>query len=93
MLHLLAFAPDNENLLRHAIQRICAGDAVVLLEAGKVFACNPKKFALLADAAAPLHFYLLGDGDIATGLDIVKIDSVALVALTETHDASLSWYP
>ena len=93
MLHLLALAPDNENLLTQAIQRMGAGDNVVLFEAGKAFACDQKHFALRVDAAPPLRFYLLGDRNIGSGQDIVRIDSAALVALTEKHDASLSWYP
>ncbi len=93
MLHLLAFPPDHNILLAQALQTMNSGDDVVLLDAGTQFAQSATALAKILAAAPNLTLHLLGQDAIADGVDVHRIDSNGLVALTEKHDASLSWYP
>lgn len=99
MLHLVALPPDNTKILSEALKRIDAGDDVVLLEQAQGFATSLEKFSplseliALSDTSAPINLFLLGDGEITPQLPIKRIDYLQLVALTEMHTASLSWYP
>lgn len=93
MLHLLAFSPDEQALLEQATLSMNEEDAVVLLEAGQAFARSTSTLAQLTSLAPGIRLYLLGDAGIAEDLAVERIDSAGLVALTEQHDASQSWYP
>lgn len=99
MLHLVAFPPNNTQRLRQALQRIDAGDDVVLLELAQEFATSLEHFSVLSESIAvnapstTVNFFLLGDENIASQLPVARIDYSQLIALTEKHAASLSWYP
>lgn len=87
MLHLIGFAPDNHALLARVAALISAGDEVVLLDDGLGFARDSTTLDSLQQTLG-VPVYCCGNDKLAGH----HIDYAALVRLTETHPACLSWY-
>lgn len=88
MLHLLALPPEETALLAQALRLIRPDDAVVFLDAG---------LSLLEDDALLVQLrqcdcYVWGDTSSGTSA-FPCIDAEGVVALSEQHPTSLSWYP
>ena len=87
MLHLIGFAPDNHALLARVAALVSTGDDIVLLDDGLGFARGKTMLdSLTQTLGVPVYCCSL------EALTDNNIDYAGLVALTEKHQASLSWY-
>lgn len=92
MLHLFAFAPTDETLLKQALTLVGRGDDVVLLEQAALFTRDSHAFAPLAHLAGEATLYLLSDASPADGLPVQQLTVDNLVTLSERQPCSVSWY-
>lgn len=89
MLHLLAFPGARTDLLTLLQHCLAEGDDVVLLDEGLQWLTNEQVLLQLTATGARLHA-LGGQSDKSCATDI---DYPGLIALSEQHPASSSWYP
>lgn len=87
MLHLIGFAPDNHALLARVAALVSAGDDVVLLDDGLGFARDKTTLDSLTQTLGAQVYCCSEEKPVGN-----HIDYAGLVALTEKHQASLSWY-
>lgn len=95
MLHLIAL-PHNDPRLYSAIKLISAEDDIVLLDHGVDLASSVDKLTPLTSTINANVHLLVPSAKLspnANNLPLTYIDATKLLALTEKHAASVSWYP
>lgn len=89
MLHLLAFPADRQDLLTLLLQCLGEHDEVVLIDEGLQWLSNSQTLGQLANSGARLHAL----GPVSQDDCVTRIDYPKLIAISDRHPASSSWYP
>lgn len=89
MLHLLAFPAERSDLLTLLLQCLGEGDDVVLLDEGLQWLPRGQALQQLQASGARLYALDSTSGEAC----IARIDYPELIAISERHPASSSWYP
>lgn len=89
MLHLLAFPADRQDLLTLLLQCLGEHDEVVLIDEGLQWLDNRQALGQLANSGARLHAL----GPVSQDDYVTRIDYPELIAISDRHPASSSWYP
>lgn len=91
MLHLVAFPPSRSDLLGQLAMACDAGDSLVLLE-DAVWFTQPGGWQTLRERLPEMTLYAL-EAEHGVPGNVTPLDAEGLVALTETHERIVSWYP
>ncbi|MDF1629983.1 MAG: hypothetical protein P1U78_09325 [Alcanivoracaceae bacterium] len=89
MLHLLAFPAARTDLLALMLQCLAEADEVVLLDEGLQWLADERALQPIRAKGTRLHAL----GGPSEHLWVAEIDYQELIAISERHPASSSWYP
>ena len=90
MIHLVAFSPDNTELLEQLCLACAPGDQLVLMHAACAFAGDATSLAALP---AECELFILAESKLETPASSIQtLDHDNLIELTEQQATILSWF-